>query len=155
MAERTFEDFAVGERFVSRSATFTEDLITEFAHSYDPQPFHIDRQAAVDSPFGGLIASGFQTLALAFRLFYDQGAIAACSMGSPGIDKLRWHRPVRPGDSIQTEVEVRDLRASESRSDRGYATLAYTVTNQDGEIVMTLACTHILRRRAAPAGTPD
>ncbi len=76
-------------------------------------------------------------------------------MGSPGIDKLRWHRPVRPGDSIQTEVEVRDLRASESRSDRGYATLAYTVTNQDGETVMTLACTHILRRRPAPAGTPD
>jgi acyl dehydratase len=147
MAERYFEDFTEGERFVSASATLSEALITEFARDYDPQPFHIDRHAAKESHFGGLIASGFQTMALAFRLFYQEDLIATCSMGSPGMDKVRWHRPVRPGDAIRSEVEVRQLRGSDSKPDRGYGTLAYTVLNQDDEIVMTFTCTLIMRRR--------
>jgi len=147
MAERYFEDFAAGERFVTASARLSEESITEFAGEYDPQPFHLDRRSAERSPFGGLIASGFQTMALAFRLFYAEDLISACSMGSPGMDKIRWHRPVRPGDAIRSEVEVRELRPSDSKPDRGYATLAYTVLNQDDEIVMTFACTHIFRRR--------
>jgi acyl dehydratase len=147
MAERYFEDFTEGERFVSASATLSEALITEFARDYDPQPFHIDRHAAKESHFGGLIASGFQTMALAFRLFYQENLITACSMGSPGMDKVRWHRPVRPGDAIRSEVEVRELRPSETKPDRGYGTLAYTVLNQDDEIVMTFTCTLIMRRR--------
>ncbi len=147
MAERYFEDFTEGERFVSASATLSEALITEFARDYDPQPFHVDPQAAQESHFGGLIASGFQTMALAFRLFYQEGLITACSMGSPGMDKIRWHRPVRPGDAIPSEVEVRELRPSETKPDRGYGTLAYRVLNQDDEIVMTFTCTLIMRRR--------
>lgn len=147
MTERYFEDFAVGERFMSASAAVSEDEITGFARDYDPQPFHLEARAAAESHFGGLIASGFQTMALAFRLFYQEGLIAACSMGSPGMDKVRWHRPVRPGDAIRTEVEVRDLRPSESKPDRGYATLGYKVLNQGGEIVLTFTCTQILRRR--------
>jgi acyl dehydratase len=147
LTERYFEDFAVGDRFVSASAAVSEDEITGFARDYDPQPFHLDPSVAADSHFGGLIASGFQTLALAFRLFYQEGVITACSMGSPGMDKVRWHRPVRPGDAIRTEVEVRDLRPSETKPDRGYATLAYKVLNQGDEIVLTFTCTQILRRR--------
>lgn len=153
MAERYFEDFAVGERFASAGATVSEDEIVAFARDYDPQPFHLDPDAAARSHFGGVIASGFQTMALAFRLFYEDGAIAACSMGSPGMDKVRWHRPVRPGDTIRTEVEVRGLRPSDSRADRGYATLAYTVLNQDDEIVLSFTCTQILARRPVPRET--
>ena len=147
MAERYFEDFSEGETFVSASTALGEAEIVGFARDYDPQPFHLDRRAAKGSPFGGLIASGFQTMALAFRLFYDQGVVAACSLGSPGMDKIRWHRPVRPGDAIRSEVEVRELRPSESKPDRGYGTFAYKVLNQDDEIVMTFTCTQILRRR--------
>ena len=135
----------------SPRVTLTEGLITEFALTYDPQPFHIDKVSAAETQFGGLIASGFQTLALAFRLFYQENIVSACSMGSPGMDKVRWLRPVRVGDSIHTEVEVRELRPSGSKPDRGYATLDYTVLNQDGEIVMTMVCTQILRRRPASA----
>ena len=154
MGARYFEDFTEGERFVSASATLSEALITEFARDYDPQPFHVDPQAAQESHFGGLIASGFQTMALAFRLFYQADLITACSMGSPGMDKVRWHRPVRPGDAIRSEVEVRELRGSDSKPDRGYGTLAYTVLNQDDEIVMTFTCTLIMRRRPdAQAGS--
>lgn len=147
MTGRYFEDFSEGETIRSASASLSEAEIVAFARDYDPQPFHIDPEAARATHFGGLIASGFQTMALAFRLFYEQDAIAACSMGSPGMDKLRWHRPVRPGDAIRTEVEIRDLRPSESKPDRGYGTLAYKVLNQDDEIVMTFTCTLIMRRR--------
>ena len=150
MAERYFDNFLEGETFVSASIALSEAEIVGFARDYDPQPFHLDRLAAEDTPFGGLIASGFQTMALAFRLFYDEGVVAACSLGSPGMDKIRWHRPVRPGDAIRSEVEVRELRPSESKPDRGYGTFAYKVLNQDDEIVMTFTCTQILRRRPGP-----
>lgn len=150
MTDRYFEDFVAGERFVSAGGSLSEEEIIDFARDYDPQPFHIDPRAAAESHFGGLIASGFQTMALAFRLFYGENVINACSMGSPGMDRVRWHRPLRPGETIRTEVEVRDLRPSDSRSDRGYATLVYTVLNQEDEIVMTLTCTQILRRRPKP-----
>jgi len=152
LTDRYFEDFAEGERFASASASLSEEEIVAFARRYDPQPFHIDADAAAQTHFGGLIASGFQTMALAFRQFYREGVISACSMGSPGMERVRWHRPVRPGDCIRTEVEVRELRASGSKPDRGYATFAYTVVNQDDEIVLSFVCTQILRRR--PRGRP-
>ena len=147
MAERYFEDFAVGEIMASASAALSEAEIVAFARDNDPQPFHLDPEAARGSPFGGLIASGFQPLGLAFRLFYEEGHIAACSMGSPGMDKIRWHRPVRPGDALRNEVEVRELRRSETKPDRGYGTLDHAVRNQAGEIVRTFTCTLIMRRR--------
>ena len=155
MAERYFEDFSEGETFVSASDALSEAEIVAFAQDNDPQPFHLDPEAARESPFGGLIASGFQTMGLAFRLFYQEGHIAACSMGSPGMDKVRWHRPVRPGDAIRSEVEIRALRPSDSKPDRGYGTFAYKVLNQHDEIVMTFTCTQILRRRpGSEAGSP-
>ena len=96
-----FEDFTVGRRFTTRGVTVTETQIIDFAFTYDPQPFHIDRVAAEQTPYGGLIASGFQVLAISFRLFHQTGAFAACSLGGYGIDDLRWMRPTRPGDTIR------------------------------------------------------
>lgn len=89
MSTRYFDDFRVGERFTTRGVTFTESGIVDFALRFDPQPFHIDVQAAAESPYGGIIASGFQTLVLAFRMFWDMGLLAGSSMGSPGIEEVR------------------------------------------------------------------
>lgn len=149
MQARTFDDFAVGDRFESPGITVSEGQILDFALKYDPQPFHLDVEAAAASPYAGLIASGFQTLALGFRAFYHANVINHASMGSPGMDELRWHLPVRPGDTLRTEAEVKSMRASQSRPDRGVLNMAYAVRNQHGETVMTFTCIHMLRRRAA------
>jgi acyl dehydratase len=94
-----------------------------------------------------LIASGFQSLALCFRLFIQSGMLAESSMGSPGIDELRWLAPVRPGDTLHTEIEVIEVRPSNSKPDRGIARLRYHAVNQRGEVVLTLIINHLLRRR--------
>jgi acyl dehydratase len=149
MTERYWDDFEIGERFAGPGITVSEAQILDFALMYDPQPFHIDREAAAESHFGGLIASGFQTLALGFRSFYQAGAISHSSIGSPGFDELRWLKPVRPGDTLHTEVEVKGKRASESKPDRGTLHIAWEIKNQSGETVLTLTGIHILRRRPA------
>ena len=145
--ERYFDDFKVGERFRSKGVTLTEAEIISFALAYDPQPFHLDAVAAAQSPFGGLIASGLQTFALGWRMFLQEGAFSACSLGSPGIDELRWTAPVRPGDTLRTEAEVIETRPSGSKPDRGTLKMAYRMTNQRGETVLTMTILHILKRR--------
>ena len=147
MGDRYFDDFEVGARFESPGITVSEAAILDFALLYDPQPFHLDKLAAEQGPFGGLIASGFQTLVLAFRAFYQANVINHCSMGSPGMDELRWLRPVRPNDTLRVRAEVLDKRASESKPDRGVLRMAYEVVNQEGEAVMTFTAIHILGRR--------
>ncbi|MBF1166410.1 MAG: MaoC family dehydratase, partial [Dechloromonas agitata] len=124
-----------------------EAEIIDFAWRYDPQPFHLDATAALGSPYGGLIASGFQSLAICFRLFIQSGVLAESSMGSPGIDELRWLAPVRPGDTLHSEIEVLEVRPSSSRPDRGIARLKYQAVNQRGETVLTFIVNHLLRRR--------
>ncbi len=147
MADRYFDDFEIGERFVSRGVTLSEAQILDFALRYDPQPFHLDSRAAARSPYGGLIASGFQTLALGFRMFFQENVITAASLGSPGMDELRWLSPVRPGDTLHPEAQVKDKRPSRSKPDRGTLRMAYTIKNQENQPVMTFVCTHILSRR--------
>ncbi len=147
MTPRYFDDFRVGERFVSGSATLTESDIVGFAQEFDPQPFHVDTKAAEESPYGGLIASGFQTLSLGFRLFIDTGTIAACSMGSPGMEQVRWLLPVRPGDTLRTEARVAEVRPSGSKPDRGVLLMDYEMKNQRGEAVLTARAIHLLRRK--------
>jgi acyl dehydratase len=142
-----FDDFEAGQAFQSKGVTVSESQILDFALLYDPQPFHLDKEAAAEGPFGGLIASGFQTLALAFRIFYQAGVINACSLGSPGLDELRWLRPVRPGDTLSVKVTVRERRPSKSKPDRGTLLMDYEVTNQHGEAVMTFTAIHILARK--------
>lgn len=142
-----FDDFEPGQTFDSRGATLSESQILDFALLYDPQPFHLDKEAAAEGPFDGLIASGFQTLAVAFRIFYQAGVINACSMGSPGLDELRWLRPVRPGDTLKVKATVREKRPSKSKPDRGTLIMDYVVTNQKDEPVMTFTAIHILARK--------
>jgi acyl dehydratase len=143
-----FDDFEPGQTFHSKGVTISESQILDFALLYDPQPFHLDKEAAARGPFNGLIASGFQTLALAFRIFYQANVINACSMGSPGLDALRWLRPVRPGDTLSVTATVREKRPSKSKPDRGTLIMDYAVTNQNDEPVMTFTAIHILAKRA-------
>ena len=147
MQELYFDDFEPGQVFHSKGVTLSESQILDFAMLYDPQPFHLDTEAAAEGPFGGLIASGFQTLAVAFRIFYQANVINACSMGSPGLDELRWLRPVRPGDTLKVTATVREKRPSKSKPDRGTVLMDYDVTNQHRESVMTFTAIHIFARK--------
>ena len=147
METRYLDDLTVGDRFGSGSAVLSEADILDFARAYDPQPFHLDAAAAARSPYGGIIASGFQTIALGFRVFIEQGLLRDSSMGSPGLDELRWKAPVRPGDTLRTEVEVLEVRPSASRPDRGLARMRYGILNQRGEEVASFVALHLLRRR--------
>ena len=142
-----FEDFTPGREFRTDGATITEAQILDFALAFDPQPFHLDVEAAKQSIFGGLIASGFHTMALTFRLFAQTRALAACSMGSPGADELRWLRPVRPGDTLRAVVRVVEQRPSTSKPDRGIVRLQWTTLNQAGDPVLTMTSMQIVRRR--------
>lgn len=149
MTDLYFDDFEIGQRFTTRGITLTESLIIDFAMSYDPQPFHIDVEAAKASNYGGLIASGFQTMALGFRMVLETGIFRASSMGSPGMDELRWLKPVRPGDTLHSELEVVEKRPSASKPDRGILRVKYQIKNQAGEDVMTFSSMHLLKRKAA------
>ena len=147
MPGRYLEEFAVGDRMTTADAVITEEMIVDFARTYDPQPFHIDASAAKESIYGGIIASGFQTLALGFRLVWDAGLFAGTSMGSPGFDELRWLKPVRPGDRLRVECEVKEARPSSSKPDRGIVRIAYRYLNQHDEAVLTFTSMHLIRRR--------
>jgi acyl dehydratase len=144
---RYFDDFKPGDRFQSAALVVTEALIVEFARFYDPQVFHTDPRAAAESIYGGLIASGLQTIALTFKLFIETGALAASSLGSPGLDEIRWKVPVRPGDTLHVVGEVLEARASNSKPDRGIVRLRYTTVNQRGEAVLTFIGNQLLRTR--------
>jgi acyl dehydratase len=144
-----FEDFPVGLRKDCGSRTVTEAEILAFAREFDPQPFHIDPEAARDSIFGGLIASGWHTAAIAMRLQVDAILSKSHSLGSPGVDELRWLKPVRPGDTLSLAVEVLEAKPSQSKPDRGSIRVRYEATNQKREVVMTMVGWGMLLRRPA------
>ena len=146
-----FEDFKRGQRFQTQGATLSEAQILDFAWQHDPQPIHVDKIAAQKGPFGGIIASGFHTLCVAFRLIYQERIINAASMGAPSMDEMRWTSPVRPGDTIRVEGTVLDCRTSQSKPDRGWVTIAYKVKAQDNRTVMTFRTPHMLKKRSAEA----
>ena len=147
MQTKYFEDFLIGERIETSGITLTEAQIIDFALMYDPQPFHVDTVAAAKGPFGGLIASGFQTLAVTFRLLRDTGIIHDSSLGGGGGDELRWLRPVRPGDTLRVVAEAVEIVPSRTRDDRGRVRLQYTTYNQRDEAVLSVLLDH---RRPAP-----
>ncbi len=149
MAGRWYEDFTVGEEIRSPGKTLTEAEIVEFGFRYDPQPFHIDKQAADASIYGGLIASGWHIGSVAFRLLTMTDVLGEASLGSPGIDELRWLKPVRPNDTLTTVVRIIEMRPSRSKPDRGIVVMAYRIVNQDEEIVMTMQALQLIRRRDA------
>ncbi len=144
---RYFEDFRVGDRFETPGITLTRSEIIDFAMRYDPQPIHMDVVAAEAGPYGGLIASGFQTLALTFRLFFQRGWFQDSSLGSPGIDEVRWLKPVYPGDTIHAVIHVQEARPSKSDPGRGVLVFRYDTYNQNDEVVMTYRAPSLSRRR--------
>ena len=133
-----WEDFAVGERAELGRHTFTADEIVAFGRQYDPQAFHVDPEKAKDTPFGGLIASGWQTCAIGMRLMVEGYIRNTVSLGSPGIDSIRWLKPVRPGDTITYARVVTESRASMSRQGVGLVKHRWEAVNQDGEMVLTM-----------------
>ena len=145
--DRYFDDFNVGDTFSGRSTTLTEAQIIDFALTYDPQSFHIDVHAAAQSHFGGLIASGFQTMGLCFRLLGQKGIFEACSLGGPAIDEIRFLAPVRPGDTLRSELEIIEHKASASKPDLGVIRYYVRGYNQHGDQVISFIVTHMLRRR--------
>jgi acyl dehydratase len=134
---RWFEDFEPGQIFATGATTVSESQILDFAQRFDPQFFHLDVPRAKQSPYGGLIASGFHTLALSFRLFIDTGLNRESGLGGPGIDELRWLKPVRPGDTLSCLIETLEARPSSKHADRGIVVWKFHVSNQEGEVVMT------------------
>jgi len=146
------DDLAVGEVYELGARSVSRDDIVAFAREWDPQPFHLDEEAARDTPYGGLIASGWHTVCIFMRLFADGLLNRAVAMGAHGIEELRWQKPVRPGDTLLARAEVLAVQPSRSRPDRGVARMRSVVTNQNGEEVLSFAAAVIFgRRRAASA----
>jgi len=144
------EDYAVGMEREFGGKLVTEEEVIRFAKEFDPQPFHIDEEAANESMFGGLIASGWHTCAMLMRMLCDEFLNNdEGSLGSGGVDDIRWKMPVRPGDTLTVRSRVTEVRASESKPDRGIVRSTYSVHNQDGDIVMTISSMGFFRKRPA------
>src|ERR1039457_6036179 len=138
-----FEDFEVGTR------TITEEEIIAFAKQYDPQPFHVNHEAAARSVYGGIIASGWQTCAMMMRMMVDGFLRDSSSLGSPGVDEVRWLKPVRAGDTLTVSSTVLDARPSASKADRGVVSSVWHAKNQRGELVVTVKGMGMFGRRPA------
>jgi acyl dehydratase len=151
-----FEDFVVGETLEVGQHTFTEEEIITFAKQFDAQPFHIDPLAARDSAFRGLIASGWHTCSVMMSMVVSNLLGNSASMGSPGVDAIRWLRPVRPGDTLSVKLTVLASRLSASRPDRGIVSTRWQGFNQHGQPVVDLRTKIIVGRRpAASAAKPQ
>ena len=144
---RYFEDFHPGDVYPLGSRSVSKDEILDFARQYDPQYFHVDEERAKESIYGGLIASGWHTAAMTMRLACEAIMLQSAGMGSPGLDELRWVRPVRPGDTLHARMEILSARPSQSKPDRGVVQSQVVVTNQDGDTVLTWKAMGMYRRR--------
>ncbi len=146
-----WEDFRVGDTAPIGERTVERDEVIAFARAYDPQPFHIDEAAAEQSMFKGLIASGWHTVAMTMRMMCDSYLNRSASLGSPGVDNVRWLKPVRPGDTLKGRRVVLETRASQSRPEMGVVKMRWEVFNQHDELVMTMEGYGMFRRRT-PGG---
>jgi len=145
-----FDDLKPGQVFTAGSRAITRDEIIAFAREFDPQPFHLDDDAAKASIYGGLLASGWHTAAILMRLLYEAFVKDAASMGSPGVDELRWLKPVRPGDTLTARFTILEAIPSRSKPDRGIVRSLSEVLNQRGEVVLTAKGMSLLKRRPQP-----
>jgi len=143
---RYWEDFHVGDLSELGPVTVTEEEI-EFASRFDPQPFHVDPQAARESPFGGLIASGWHTAAIYMGMFVRGVLGGTASLGSPGVEELRWTAPVRPGDTLRGRATITDVAPSSTNPNRGTVFSSHEVVNQDGVVVMSFRSRGFFARR--------
>jgi acyl dehydratase len=143
------EDLQVGQRFVSGTHRIDEEQVRAFAGQFDPQPFHLDAEAATETFFGGLVASGWHTAAITMRLLVESGLpIAGGIIGAGG--EITWPNPTRPGDVLQVESEILELRPSRSRPDRGIATVRSETRNQRGDTVQVLVAKLVVQRWTPP-----
>jgi acyl dehydratase len=147
--DRYFEDYVPGAVYVYGSITMTEKDILRFAGEFDPQDIHTDPRAAQEGPYQGLIASGWHTCGVMMRMYADHYVSKVAGLASPGVDELRWVRPVRPGDTLSLRTTVRETRLSRSKPDRGLVHTGLEVLNQHGETVLTMTAVNIMLRRAA------
>ncbi|MXR51923.1 acyl dehydratase [Halovenus sp. WSH3] len=145
---RYFEEYEVGDTWEFGERTITKEEIIEFAEKYDPQPFHTDEEAAKDTMFGGLAASGWHTAAVCMRMYVDH-MIDEASQGARGVDELRWIKPVRPGDTLTAEVEIVDKYPDEDNPQIGYVDSKLTAYNQNGEAVISWIGLGIVDRKAS------
>lgn len=145
------DDFTPGQVRELGHHEITREEIIAFASKYDPQPFHTNEDAAKASFYGGLIASGWMTVGVAMRMACDDYLVGAASLGSPGVDEIRWLQPVRPGDVLRLRLTTREVRPSQSKADRGIVRSLWEVLNQRDEVVMTLDGMGMFRRRPAAA----
>ena len=150
LAQRYFEDYTPGAICEYGTIQLDESDIVEFARQYDPQDNHINPSMASRGPFGGLIASGWQTLSVMMRLYFDHYVSDAADLGSPGADEVRWLRPVRPGDSLQLRITVLETRRPRSKPDRGIVRSLVEMLNQNHELVMRLTVISFVRCRHVP-----
>jgi acyl dehydratase len=148
MPTLTFEDFEPGQVYELGSTVVTEKEIVDFARQFDPQPFHLDPEAAKASVFGGLIASGWHTGAIWMRLYVDSLLGGASGQGSSGIEELRWLAPVRPGDTLSGRLTILEVTASERHPDRGTIRIRGEMVNQDGVTVMSMVSRGRFARRS-------
>lgn len=149
MSRLYLEDFAVGQVFPGGRIKVDKEQIIAFASQFDPQPYHLDEEAARKSVFGGLAASGWHTAALTMRLMVDGTFRPAGGILGVGFDELSWPRAVRPGDELHAESEVLEVRASKSRPDRGMIRVRTTTLNQNGEVVQMFTGNLLVPRRPA------
>jgi acyl dehydratase len=149
MAERYFEDFRPGDAIETASRVLGEEEMLAFARRYDPQSFHVDPEAAARSLYGGLIASGFQTMAITFRLFLDTRTLGEANLAGLGFEAVKFLKGVHAGDSLRAQVTVESARPSSAKPDRGIVNLRYRAFNQRGEEVLSFLCVHLVRRRPA------
>lgn len=147
---RFFDDYAPGVTLDCGSVSVDQAEIVSFAKEFDPQQFHTDPEAAVGGPYGGLIASGWHTAALVMRQLVEHYISAEASLGSPGVDELRWPYPVRPGDTLRVRATVVEARRSLSKPDRGIVKTMVEAVNQDGRTVMRATAINFVRVRPAP-----
>lgn len=145
------EDFPVGVRRQIGSRTVDEAEVIRFAKEFDPQPFHIDKEAAAAGFYGGIIASGWHTCSMTMRLMVDGYLSDSAALGSPGIDELRWLRPVRPGDTLTVYSTVAGVKVSTTKPDRAVMTTKTEVENQNGEVVLTMLGKTMMKRRPGAA----
>ena len=152
MTKRCFEDFTPGWTFENGPRTLTAEEIIAFAREWDPQSYHTDPDAARASPYGGLIASGWQTAGVAMRLMCDGYLLETSCVGSPGIDEVRWLKPVRPGDALRFRSTVLEAAPSRTKPNRGTVTFRWEVINQDGDVVLSMIGKQLFLRRPAANG---
>lgn len=145
--DRYLEDYRAGDSYEFGQICFGKSDIIDFAERFDPQVMHVDAVKSEQGPYGGLIASGWHTASMLMRLYVDHYLSAVGSLASPGVDELRWHRPVRPGDCLTLRVSVLSSRPSRSKADRGLVVSSLEAINQNQEVVCTMQAMNLFMKR--------